>query len=245
MTSALAVASVPGDPSSLVPGLALTIVVLIGLGLAGRIRVGREVPRLGIEHGSSMPTWRRATLRIWRRSRPTTPTPRAVADWCDDVARTLRSGESVRHAVAHTVPGDERLEVLTDDLRRAAQRGEPLDEAARRCASPGPHLQLALVVIATVADLGGAAAMALDRTAGALRQRAADADDRAVHAAQARMSAHVLTALPLAMLAVLGAVDADVRAVVTTPAGSASIAAGLALNALGWWSISRLTRVSV
>ena len=97
----------------------------------------------------------------------------------------------------------------------------------------GPSLRLALGVIATAAQLGGSPAQAIDRTATTLRQRAADADERTVHAAQARLSAHVLTALPIAMLLLLFVTDSDVRAAATSPLGVACIATGLALNMVG------------
>ncbi len=97
----------------------------------------------------------------------------------------------------------------------------------------GPSLRLALGVIATAAQLGGSPAQAIDRTATTLRQRAADADERTVHAAQARLSAHVLTALPIAMLLLLFVTDGDVRAAATSPLGVACIATGLALNMVG------------
>ncbi len=97
----------------------------------------------------------------------------------------------------------------------------------------GPSLRLALGVIATAAQLGGSPAQAIDRTAATLRQRAADADERRAHAAQARLSAHVLTALPIAMLLLLVATDRDVRAAATAPLGAACIAMGLSLNTAG------------
>ena len=73
-----------------------------------------------------------------------------------------------------------------------------------------------------------------------LRQRAADLDERSAQAAQARLSTHVMTAVPLLMLAALVATDGDVRSVVTSPTGAACIAAGLTLNAAGWWWMNRI-----
>jgi Flp pilus assembly protein TadB len=77
-----------------------------------------------------------------------------------------------------------------------------------------------------------------------LRQRAADLDERSAQAASARLSTHVMTAVPLAMLAVLTATDDDVRAVTVAPVGAACIASGLILNALGWWWMRRIVRSS-
>jgi tight adherence protein B len=77
-------------------------------------------------------------------------------------------------------------------------------------------------------------AAAIDRVAATLRQRAADRAERRVQAAQARLSAHVMTAVPLSMLGLLLATDGDVRAVTTTPIGATCLVTGLALNAIGW-----------
>jgi tight adherence protein B len=95
-------------------------------------------------------------------------------------------------------------------------------------------------VIATASRIGGPAAASIDRAAMLLRQRASDLDERATQAAQARLSSHVMTAVPLLMLVVLLATDDDVRSVVTSPIGTVCVVAGLALNAAGWWWMRRI-----
>lgn len=104
----------------------------------------------------------------------------------------------------------------------------------------GAHLRLALTVILTSARLGGSAAPAIDRTAATLRQRAADADERSVHAAQARLSAHVLTAVPVFMLALLMIGDADVRSAAMSTTGVVCIGVGMMLNVIGWIWMRRI-----
>ena len=89
-------------------------------------------------------------------------------------------------------------------------------------------------MIAVSATLGGASAAPLDRAAAALRLRAVDDEERRSHSAQARLSAHVLTVIPVGMLALLVTTDPDVRAVVVEPVGAACVATGLLLNATGW-----------
>ena len=76
-----------------------------------------------------------------------------------------------------------------------------------------------------------------------LRQRAAELDDRATQAAQARLSSHVMTAVPLLMLALLVTTDEAVRSVATSPIGVVCIGAGLALNASGWWWMRRIVGI--
>ena len=168
-----------------------------------------------------------------RRAERRPPSAKAVAEWCDDLARQLRSGSTLRDALAGTLPNDPATRRATDGLRHSLERGRSMADACGPAGSAGTHLRLALVVIATAARLGGSPAAAIDRTAGTLRQRAVDADERNVHAAQARLSAHVLTAVPLAMLFLLLVTDHDVRATATSTLGATSIAVGLSLNAIG------------
>lgn len=184
----------------------------------------------------ALDAWRR------RRSRRCSPNARAVAGWCDDIARRLRSGSTLRDAVA-TLPDDPVTERATAPLRLAIDRGASLTDAISRVDDPGPHLRLALGVIATASRIGGPAAASIDRVAMLLRQRASDLDERATQAAQARLSSHVMTAVPLVMLATLVATDDDIRAVVASPIGTLCVGAGLALNAAGWWWMRRIVGV--
>ena len=167
---------------------------------------------------------------------------RDVAAWCDDIARCVRSGSTLRDALT-ALPTDPATERATASLRLALERGAALGEAIARVDVNGPHLRLALGVISAASRIGGPAAASIDRTAMVLRQRATDLDERATHAAQARLSAHVMTAMPLLMLAALVATDDDVRSVVASPIGTLCVAVGLALNAVGWWWMRRIVGV--
>lgn len=162
----------------------------------------------------------------------------AVAAWCDELARELRSGTTLRQALTSVVPGDPTTSTCTAPLRLGLQRARPIDEALT--GAVGAHLQLAFAVIAAAAAVGGSAAPAIDRVAATLRQRAADRDERRVQAAQARLSAHVMTAVPVVMLALLVVSDGDVRATLATPAGAACVVTGLTLNAIGWLWMRRI-----
>jgi tight adherence protein B len=168
-----------------------------------------------------------------RRAERRAPSARAVAEWCDDLARQLRSGSTPREAMTTTLPNDPATRFATDELRRRLDRGWSMVDACEPPSDAGAHLRLAIIVITTAARLGGSPAPAIDRTAGTLRQRAVDADERRVHAAQARLSAHVLTAVPLAMLLLLLVADDGVRAAATSALGATCIGVGLSLNAIG------------
>jgi tight adherence protein B len=146
---------------------------------------------------------------------------------------------------------DRALHVSTDDIRLALDRGASVADAVsgtqqgsfERSLPGRQHLTLAMSIIGVSATIGGSAAAPLDRVAAALRLRAVDRDDRATQAAQARMSAHVLTVVPLLMLLILAAADADVRTAIVSGAGTVCVALGLLLNACGWWWMRRLVEV--
>ena len=129
----------------------------------------------------------------------------------------------------------------------AVRRGRPLADALADLATDGgpsgarvPPTAMAATVLRTCADLGGPAAGPLDRVAAMLRVRAAVADEQAAQSAQARLSARVLTVVPVALLGLLLVTDHRVRVAVATAAGGAAIAAGLGLNLVGWWWMRRI-----
>ena len=64
-----------------------------------------------------------------------------------------------------------------------------------------------------------------------------------VKTSQARMSAHMVAAMPVAMVAVLSLLSADFRRGLATPAGAVSVALALALNAVALAVIRRIMRV--
>lgn len=192
-----------------------------------------------------------AARRRRQRDRPDTA---AVATWCDDLAIRLRSGATVHSALATTTPTHAVLAEHTEPLRRALRRGRPVAVAAaeladrpRRGRRPSEHtehavssLMLVATVLATAAEAGGPIAPPLERTATALRLRWADEQERAANTAQARLSAVVMSLVPVGALAFLVATDGEVRATSTTPLGGLLVAGGLGLNGLGWWWMRRV-----
>ncbi|WP_395087793.1 type II secretion system F family protein [Ilumatobacter sp.] len=176
-----------------------------------------------------------ASTRQRRRARGPVP-PEAVATWCDAIARRLRSGEALRRVLANERPVHVALSARTDSLRRSLDRGASVTDAiaASGAVSGNTSLDLVWSVLAVASDYGGSAAEPIDRAASALRLRSADAHERAAQSAQARLSAHVLTAVPLLVLALLLATDPDVRLIVLRTAGGMLVGAGLLLNLCGW-----------
>jgi tight adherence protein B len=182
----------------------------------------------------------------WRRRRSVLG-PSAVGAWADDIARSLRHGATVRAAVLAVVPDDDCLRTITASLRHRLDRGATVTDAAdawsehldgRRAGHR--HLIAFGAVLGAAAQLGGSASVPLERFAATMRQHVSDDLERAAQSAQAKMSARVLTTVPLVMLTVLVATDADVRDVLAAPSGGGVVAAGLALNAVGAWWMRRI-----
>jgi Flp pilus assembly protein TadB len=222
--------------------IAVTLVVVAAIAAVIPLRPRRH-RTLACAEPARSPTMRRASGWTVQRKRQRTPSARDVAAWCDDIGRSLRSGSTLRQAVM-TLPVDIATERATSPLRSGIERGLSVVEAIDRVGSDGPHLQLALGVIGSAGRIGGPSAAAIDCVATLLRQRAGDLEDRATNAAQARLSAHVMTVLPLLMLAVLATTDDDVRSGAASPVGTVCITGGLVLNAIGWWWMRHIVRSS-
>ena len=178
---------------------------------------------------------------------PRPPTDVEVASWCEHAARALRSGQSLTAAMTTATGDAPAMASCVSSVLDAVRRGRPLSDALTDLATDGgqsgahvPPTAMAATVLRTCADLGGPAAGPLDRVAAMLRVRAAVADEQAAQSAQARLSARVLTVVPVALLGLLLVTDHRVRAAVTTAAGGAAIAAGLGLNLVGWWWMRRI-----
>ena len=239
-------------------GAAVAVVALVAAGMAPRPRSRRpsppareaRAPAAG-EHAPSerhrLPTvrWVTPPAETWRRMRRRRRAlgPVAVAEWCDDIARSIRAGDTLRAAVSAT-PDHAGVAAATAPFRARLARGEVVADSAERVEQTGhqPHLAMATSVIAASSRLGEVRAEPFDRVAAVLRLRDADQQERAVHSAQAAMSARVLTALPVAMLALLLVTDSDVRTALTQPVGATLVALGTGFNTAGLLWMRRIVR---
>ena len=165
------------------------------------------------------------------RRRSQAPGPIALAHWCEGVARCVRGGDALRTALERP-PDDESIVPTIDAIRRHA--------TGRHDVALPPDAALVAAVLSACLDQGGPSAEPLDRAAGVLRARAAERDERRVQSAQARLSAVVLTWLPVAVLVLLVVTSRAVRSVVTTPVGLALVTTGSLLNLVGWWWMRRI-----
>ncbi len=142
---------------------------------------------------------------------------------CEQLARSLRSGQSPSAAV------DDCVGLNLPDGNGLRERIEgalsTTDDADRR---------LLLTVLATIVDGGGTGAETLDRCAFRLRVRAEDRREQRLASAPARLSAGVLTVLPIGVLVLLTATSEAVRTHLVSVTGFLGLVLGLGLNILGW-----------
>jgi Flp pilus assembly protein TadB len=221
-------------------GLVAVLVVLVG----ARLRVKpapRDLTRADDAGTPRSSTPRSSTPRSsWQRS-PSGERTRwhragidstHVAAWCDGLARAVGTGSTLVAAIREVEPPAE-CAAAVNTIRLALQRGAALQDA---CAieSGSVDLEVALTVLRACAAQGGPAAESLSRAAATLRGRAADAADRRTQSEQARLSAKVMTVLPVCMLALLLLTSGAVRGFAASPAGLVVVAGGAALNTAGW-----------
>ncbi len=217
-----------------------TMIAVMAVGAAVR---PRPVPRRPVADAARLagparpPTPQR--LRRWLgRRRPRPVSAAEVATWCEGLARVVRSGSTLGTALRTCAP-PAGCAGYVDDVVLALRRGSRLADALSR-PTPSPHLDLAATVLWACALNGGPPAEPLDRAAATLRGRAAAAADRQTQSAQARLSAAVMTILPIAMLMLLLVTSAATRAAVAAPVGAITVGIGALLNLGGWRWMQRI-----
>jgi tight adherence protein B len=172
---------------------------------------------------------------------------RAMPAALEAMARSLRSGTSIRHALGEAAtatqgPLGRELDEVTRQVEYGATVVAALESLAVRRALPS--VRLAVVALCLGVETGGAQARAVDGVAATLRDRLAVASEVRALSSQARMSALVIGLAPLAFGGFAIATDPRTgHLLFHTPLGLVLLAVGLALDGLGWLWMNRLTRV--
>jgi len=224
--------------------LAATVILLL---VALRAAPAVMAPARSVERPIGDPG-RRWTRRPWpprwtsrRRRQAVPPDDTAVAEWCRRVAAGVRGGSSLSSAVIDA--GEDGSPF--PEAGHAIRRGRPLSDVLRSTTGdPRSAVGLAAPVLATCAELGGPAAGAIEQLGAVLDARAAARAERDAASAQARLSARVLTVVPLGVVGLLLVVEPAVRRTLATPAGSICLVAGAGLDLTGWWWMRRMIRGS-
>jgi tight adherence protein B len=154
------------------------------------------------------------------------------------MARVVRSGSSIATAIRTTEPPS-ACTAQVNTIILALDRGSRLADAVA-VSTDSAHLHLALVVLRACAVNGGPPAEPLDRAAATLRGRAADAAERQTQSAQARLSAIVMTVLPVAMLGLLLLTSSATRNAALGSVGLGAMILGAGLNLGGWRWMRRI-----
>jgi tight adherence protein B len=188
-----------------------------------------------------------------RRDRAGARLEQALPVALEAVARSLRSGASLRQAVeeAGASTGRGAGRVLAGELSRAAAeaaQGASLVTALEGVAArrPLPGVRLGVAALCLGAETGGAQARAVDGVASTVRERLAVAAELRALSSQARISALVIGLAPIGFGAFAAATDPRTSEFMFhTPAGLALLAIGLVLDGLGWLWMQRLAKVAV
>jgi tight adherence protein B len=180
----------------------------------------------------------------WRERRTASERDAQLPEFIDGVVRSARVGMSLPVAL-HDGAEVVGAPILDDVVRleREVALGVPLVDALHRWARAVASDDLDLFVTACDlgAEMGRGTADALEGVARTLSDRRDVAAEAHSAAAQARASAFLLAALPVAFTVVLAAVDpTSLTVLVGTPTGWACVAAAVALDSLGLWWMRRM-----
>jgi tight adherence protein B len=233
-----------GGPDVVSGGGSGTVAVLGGVGLiTASVAIGPHAAAVLAAIAAAGPVRARVGRRTALRRRREQQLPAAL----DRLAAALRTGSSLTTALdevgrALEAPLGPELATLAGEASHGRPLRQVLDGWSAGHDDPGTRLAAAALVLATV--VGSAPARAIDGVAATVRERLDLTAERRALAAQARISALVLSVAPVAFAALLLMADtAAAQFLVGTPAGWACLAAGVGLDATGAWWMARLSRV--
>ena len=164
------------------------------------------------------------------------------------LSMSLASGHSLAQGMRF-VGAHAQEPVHTEFLRVAAaidcgiSATDALDDLLVRIDAPG--LSLVTLALKVSQRTGAPLAGLLSEASSMVGERIELKRRLDVKTSQARMSAHMVAAMPAGMCAVLALLSADFRRGLATPAGAGAVALGLALNVVALVVIRRIMRVEL
>jgi tight adherence protein B len=235
---ALADTALPVSPEAAWTGwLASGGIVLLGAAVVGGASLGVVV--VAVVSGAGLLTL--ACLR----GRAARLADAALPEAVDALARALRTGATLAHAVAEVAertsgPLGDDLRIVAAEVAAGSSLVGALDGWAARAGTPGARLVAAAAALS--AETGGAAARALDGVAATLRANRGVLGELHAQSAQARLSALVIALAPLAFgVLALGTDRRSAAFLLGTPVGLACLLTGLALDGVAAWWMQRIT----
>jgi tight adherence protein B len=188
-------------------------------------------------------------LRNWLRRRRERQLLRQLPDTLAALAGALRAGLGLGQAIgtlAEQQPAPMRHEFAL--LLRKQRLGMPLDRALDELAIRTPRAEFRIFVTATriARELGGNLAESLDRLADTLRRKRAMEDRIDALTSQGRLQGWIVGVLPLALMAVLNALEPEVMGRMFTTSSGWAVLVGIAvLLGTGGLLIRRIVRIDV
>ncbi|HWH92219.1 MAG TPA: type II secretion system F family protein [Baekduia sp.] len=237
----LELAGIPMSPERFVAAVGLATLVLVYVAIA----TGRA-PLAALALGAPFAARALVASRVGRRRRAF---DEQLPDTLQLVASALRAGHSFAGALDHAASG--APEPACSELRRAVldeRVGVPVDEAlgavGRRMGSV--EIEYVGIVARQQSQTGGNSAEVLDRVVVTTRERQALRRQVQTLTAQGRLGGAVLSAMPIA----LGALIAVIRPGYLAPlydnaTGLALIAACAVLLVIGWVAIRRIVNIAI
>lgn len=171
----------------------------------------------------------------WSRRQAPPPTEAWVA-LLDALAADVRAGASLRVAWATSAAWPAGAALHRDAF--------PADDAPLQHSPRSADETVVVHAVRVATELGGPVAATLDAAAALLRERLTARAEALAHAAQARLSARVLTAVPLVFAGWSALTSGSFRAALLSPAGAACALGGGLLNLTGWAWMRRLVRIA-
>ena len=166
----------------------------------------------------------------------------------EGIARSLRTGASIRQALGEVSASTEGplhvdLNTVVVELERGRSLPDALSDWAARSRYAGVRLMVA--VLQTSLSAGGPSAQLVDKVALTVRDQIQLEREVAALTSQARSSALVIVFAPVGFTAFNAAVDPAAAAFLfTTAAGRICGVVAVTLDLVGWFWMSRLTRVA-
>lgn len=186
-----------------------------------------------------------AHLRIRRRRQFDAQLPDALLA----IASAMRAGAGTATALRHVVaeadpPLSQELDLVLRELRVGVNLDTALNNLCTRMPTEATALTTSAMRLANFT--GGSLAEALERIATTVRARLHMEGRIQALTAQGRLQAWVLGALPFLLILALHQLEPEVMAQLwRTPAGWATLAAIVVLEAVGLWLIRRIVRIDV
>ena len=165
----------------------------------------------------------------------------------DLLTRAIRAGHALTTALR--MVADESADPLASEFRRVFDEqkyGLRFEESLRELTRRVDLADIRVMVIAILVqrEVGGNLAEILDNIGKLIRNRFMLRRQVQVYTAQGRMSGWVLGGLPVALGGVIYLMNPDyIRLLFTDPAGQAMLGAGVALQMIGYFWISRILKL--